>query len=92
MTHAQRQVSITLVLRSRGDDSTVAKIQPVKTADLRGKQATPPDKRTERAYRPAAPVIKYVQVQPPEPKKVTIIRRTAKSEEQLPGDTTGVKQ
>jgi hypothetical protein len=38
------------------------------------------------------PVAKVVERKPQEPKKVTIIRRTSKSEEQLPTDSTGTKQ
>ena len=88
MTHAQRQGSITLVLRARGDDSTLAKIQPVKTSDLRGKLAPAPE-RTPRVARAPVPVTRYIVRPPEEPRKVTIIRRTTKSEEQLPGDSTG---
>ena len=37
MAHAQRQGSITLVLRARDDNAQVSKTTPVRTADLRGK-------------------------------------------------------
>jgi pilus assembly protein CpaB len=87
MAHATRQGQITLVLRARGDDSTLARLRPVKTSDLRGRPAPQP--------RPAPvvrPVVRVVERQAEPPRKVTIIRRTAKSEEQLPTDTTGVKR
>jgi Flp pilus assembly protein CpaB len=86
LAHATRQGQITLVLRARGDDSTLTKLQPVKTSDLRGKQAAPPA--------PPRVVVKPVtkERKPEEPKKVTIIRRTSKTEEQLPRDSTGTKQ
>jgi pilus assembly protein CpaB len=84
MAHAQRQGSITLVLRARDDNAQVTKTTPVRTADLRGKSATPPP-----VVRPAPPpVVKIVERKPPEPRTVTIIRRTNKSEEPLPGDST----
>jgi pilus assembly protein CpaB len=88
LAHATRQGQITLVLRARGDDSTLTKLQPVKTSDLRGKQAAAP--APPRAV--VKPVTKVVERKPQEPKKVTIIRRTSKSEEQLPTDSTGTKQ
>jgi len=88
LAHATRQGQITLVLRARGDDSTLTKLQPVKTSDLRGKQAAPP--APPRVV--VKPVTKVPERKPPEPKKVTIIRRTAKSVEQLPTDSTGTKQ
>ena len=37
-------------------------------------------------------VVRIVERKPAEPQKVTIIRRTSKSEEQLPGDSTGAKR
>ena len=89
MTHATRQGQITLVLRARGDDSTLAKLQPVKTSDLRGKSNHAPE--PVRVSRPAS-VVRVVEKKPEEPKKVTIIRRTSKSEEDLPGDSTGVRK
>jgi len=85
MAHATRQGSITLVLRARGDDSTLAKLQPVKTADLRGRQPAPP-----RPVRPEPRII--VERKPDVPKTVTIIRRTAKSEEQLPSDSSNARK
>ncbi len=88
MAHAQRQGSITLVLRARGDDSTMAKLQAVKNSDLRGRQASAPVVRVVRAPAPPKPAIEKPEV----PKKVTIIRRTAKSEEQLPGDSTSAQK
>lgn len=88
LAHATRQGQITLVLRARGDDSTLTKLQPVKTSDLRGKQAAPP--APPRVV--VKPVIKVPERKPPEPKKVIIIRRTSKTEEQLPTDSTGTKQ
>ncbi len=85
MAHAMRQGQITLVLRARGDDSTVAKLQPVKTSDLRGRSSAPPPPRVVIKQ-----VTKVEKPKPPaEPKTVTIIRRTSKSEEQLPHDSTG---
>jgi pilus assembly protein CpaB len=86
LAHSTRQGQITLVLRARGDDSTLAKIQPVKTSDLSGKVA----KASAPVRAKAQPVAK-VESKPSEPKKVTIIRRTAKSEEQLPIDSTATK-
>ena len=87
MAHATRQGQITLVLRARGDDSTLAKLQPVKTSDLRGKQTRAPE-----PARVSKPVTRIVEKQPELPKKVTIIRRTAKSEEPLPADSTGARK
>ncbi len=87
LAHAMLQGKITLVLRARGDDSTVAKLQPVKTSDLRGKSAAPPPAAKKAVA--AKPVAKVEPAKPQEPKKVTIIRRTSKSEEQLPHDSTG---
>jgi pilus assembly protein CpaB len=89
MAHASRQGQITLVLRARGDDSTLAKLQPVKTSDLRGKPTRV--SAPARVSRPA-PAPRVVAKQPPQPKDVTIIRGTAKSKEQLPVDTTSVKR
>lgn len=89
LAHATRQGQITLVLRARGDDSTLAKIQPVKTSDLRGRETKVAAARPARS---APAVVKVVAPpRPEEPKKVTIIRRTAKSEEALPIDSTGTK-
>jgi pilus assembly protein CpaB len=88
MAHAVRQGSITLSLRGRGDDSTLARLQPIKTSDLRGKSAPPPVVRAPER----APVARVVERKPDPPKMVTIIRRTAKSEESLPGDSTGVRK
>jgi len=88
MAHAQRQGSITLVLRARGDDSTLVKLQAVKTVDLRGRSAAPPASRVVKAPPAPRPAIE----RPAEPRKVTIIRRTAKSEESMPGDSTNVKK
>lgn len=86
MAHATRQGAITLVLRAREDDAQVSKTTPVRTADLRGKHAE------TKVARPAAPVVKVVERKPAEPQKVTIIRRTSKSEEALPGDSADVKR
>jgi pilus assembly protein CpaB len=86
MAHAQRQGSITLVLRARDDNAQVSKTTPVRTADLRGKSAPVVAPRTY------TPVVRVVERKPAEPQKVTIIRRTSKSEEQLPGDSTGAKR
>jgi len=86
MAHAQRQGLITLVLRGRDDNAKVSKETPVRTADLRGRQPAPPP------VHHVAPVVRVVEPKPVEPKKVTIIRRTAKSEEQLPGDSTGARK
>jgi pilus assembly protein CpaB len=87
MAHAQQQGVITLVLRGREDDSKVTKSPPVRTSDLWGKPAVAP------APRKTAPVVtKAPEVKPPEPRKVTIIRRTSKSEEDLPSDSAGVKR
>ncbi len=88
MAHAQRQGEITLVLRARGDDSTLAKLKPVKNSDLGGRQAAAPVVRVVRAPAPPKPVV----VKPEPPKKVTIIRRTSKSEEPLPGDSTSAQK
>jgi len=88
MAHAQRQGEITLVLRARGDDSTLAKMKPVKNSDLGGRQASAPVARVVRAPAPPKPVV----VKPEPPKKVTIIRRTSKSEEPLPGDSTSAQK
>jgi pilus assembly protein CpaB len=82
VAHSQRQGSITLALRARDDDSTLANLTPVKTSDLRGK----PPRRT----RPRV-VTRVVRTPPPKPeppKTVTIIRGTSKSEEKLRADTT----
>jgi pilus assembly protein CpaB len=86
MAHAQRQGSITLVLRARDDDAQVSKTTPVRTADLRGKPLSSPPPRL------VAPVVRIVERKPAEPQKVTIIRRTSKSEESLPGDSTNAKR
>jgi Flp pilus assembly protein CpaB len=85
MAHATRQGSITLVLRARDDNAQVSKTTPVRTADLRGKSAAPPP-------RPVATVARVTERKPSEPQKVTIIRRTNKSEEALPGDSTNAKR
>jgi pilus assembly protein CpaB len=90
MAHATRQGQITLVLRARGDDSTLAKLQPVRTSDLRGKQARAPE--PVRVSRAAPVVVKVVEKKPEVPKDVTIIRGTSKSKEQLPSDTAAVKR
>ena len=86
MAHAQRQGTITLVLRARDDNAQVSKTTPVRTADLRGKSA-PVEPRVH-----APVVVRVVERKPVEPQKVTIIRRTSKSEESLPGDSTGAKR
>ena len=90
MAHAVRQGSITLSLRGRGDDSTLARLQPIKTSDLRGKSATPPPVVRERE-RPAVTHV-VVERKPEPPKMVTIIRRTAKSEESLPADSANANK
>jgi pilus assembly protein CpaB len=86
MAHATRQGAITLVLRAREDNAQVSKATPVRTSDLRGKQAE------AKPVRVAAPVVRVVERKPAEPQKVTIIRRTSKSEEALPGDSSDVKR
>ena len=89
MAHAVRQGSITLAMRGRGDDSTLARLQPIKTSDLRGKSAQlPPVVRAPER----APVVRIIERKPDPPKMVTIIRRTAKSEESLPTDSASVKK
>ena len=75
-----------LVLRARDDNAQVSKTTPVRTADLRGKSA-PVEPRVH-----APVVVRVVERKPVEPQKVTIIRRTSKSEESLPGDSTGAKR
>ena len=85
MAHATRQGSITLVLRARDDNAQVSKTTPVKTMDLFGKSAVSPPRRT-------VPLVRIVESKPAEPQKVTIIRRTSKSEESLPGDSANVKR
>lgn len=87
LAHATRQGQVTLVLRARGDDSTLAKITPVKTSDLGGRVKAAPVRAK------AQPVAKVVPppARPAEPRKVTIIRRTSKSEESLPSDSTAGK-
>jgi pilus assembly protein CpaB len=90
MAHAVRQGSITLALRGRGDDSTLSRLQPIKTSDLRGKSATPPPVVHVRERAPVARVA--VERKPDPPKMVTIIRRTQKSEESLPGDSASVRK
>ena len=92
LAHATREGQITLVLRARGDDSTLTKLTAVRTADLRGKSAAPPVARPAPKPAPPKVVIQVPPTKPPaEPRKVTIIRRTSKSEEPLPGDTTGTR-
>jgi Flp pilus assembly protein CpaB len=86
MAHATRQGSITLVLRARDDNAQVSKTTPIRTADLRGKPVASPRPR------PVEPVVRVVERKPAEPQKVTIIRRTSKSEESLPGDSTNAKK
>jgi hypothetical protein len=73
------------VLRARDDNAQVSTTTPVRTADLRGKPAP-------SAPRPAPPVVRLVERKPVEPQKVTIIRRTNKSEEPLPGDSAGPRK
>jgi pilus assembly protein CpaB len=86
MAHATRQGSITLVLRARDDNAQVSKTTPIRTADLRGRPASSPRPQ------PATPVVRVVESKPREPQKVTIIRRTSKSEESLPGDSANAKR